>query len=90
MTSICAEDSKDSPGGGPDILDQFNLEYQARQNISMYTADLSRLLLLCGDIESNPGPTDRDEDSVTQNQQTDEVSTGICICQHYMWSYHLI
>ncbi len=90
MTSVSDEDSKDSPSGEPDILDQLNSEHRGRQNISMYTADLSKLLLLCGDIESNPGPTDRDEDPVTENQQTDEVSTEICICQHYMWSYHFI
>ncbi len=77
-----SEDSRDPPAGGPDI--------QARQNIPMYTADLSRLLLLCGDIESNPGPTDRGADCVTRNQQTDDVSVEICIFQNYMLSYHFL
>ncbi len=73
-----SENSRDSPVGGPDIPDQFNSEYRARQNISMYTANVHRLLLLCGDIESNLGPTDRDGDPLTQNQQTDGVSVNIC------------
>ncbi len=71
-----SEDSRDPPEGGQDILHQFNSEYN-----SMYMANLSSLLLLCGDVESNPGPTDRDEGPATQNLQTDEVSLEICICQ---------
>ena len=69
-----SEDIRDPPAGEPDKLDQFKSEHRVRQNISMYTTNLSRLLLLCGDIESNPGPSDRDGDSLTMNQEIDGVS----------------
>ncbi len=63
---------------------QFSSEHQGRQNMYMYTADLSTLLRLCDDIESNPGPTDRDVDPPTQNQETDEVGIETCTFQNHM------
>ncbi len=59
----------------PDILDHCNSEERDGQSISPYTADLSALLLLCGDVESNPGPTTTGEKPHPQSQQTEEVST---------------
>ncbi len=66
------------------IPHQFSSEHQGRQNMYMYTADLSTLLQLCGDIESNPGPTDRNVEPPTQNQETDGVSIETCTFQNHM------
>ena len=51
--------------------------YAAYRNMPvtpLYTADLKDLLLLCGDVESNPGPTERDE-NVPDTQESDCVSS---------------
>ncbi len=61
-------------------LDEFSLEEGDR--------DLRTLLLLCGDIESNPGPTDDDVGRPPQNQQTDEVSSDMyyfCKINSFKW-----
>ncbi len=63
-------------GERQDILDYCNSEEREGQSISPYTADLSALLLLCGDVESNPGPTTTGEKPDPQSQQTEEVSTS--------------
>ena len=66
--------SSDLSARRSDILDEFSSEEGDR--------DLTTLLLLCGDVESNPGPTDDDVEPPPQNQQTDEVSSDMrCFCK---------
>ncbi len=54
-------------------LDTFRSKNLARHSIAVYAADLSTLLLLCGDIEANPGPTAKDVEPLTQTHQQARV-----------------
>ena len=54
-------------------LDMFRSKNLARHSIAVYAADLSTLLLLCGDIEANPGPTAKDVEPLTQTHQQARV-----------------
>ncbi len=54
--------------------DWFRSEQMARQCIPVNAVDRSTLVLLCGDIESNPGPKDNDVEPPRQKQKTDAVS----------------
>ncbi len=67
-------DSRNSSSGRSDILDEFRLNHGKRQIISIYTADLSTLLLLCGDIESNPGPANTGLKPPPRNRRRARVS----------------
>ncbi len=71
----CA-DTGDSSWGRSDITDEFRSGdgHRGEHSISMYTADLSTLLLQCGDIEPNPGPTDEDVKPPHLNHKSSEVS----------------
>ncbi len=73
----CGPDSRYSLMGQLDILDEFASEDGNRLKIFVYMADLRTLLLLCGDIESNPGPSNGDRKP--QNQETDGVGLHIFI-----------
>ncbi len=68
--------SRYSMVGPSNIIGEFILK---DSNNAMSTADLIMLLLMCGDIESNPGPADRDVDLPQQNRQMDRVRPEIFI-----------
>ncbi len=58
--------------GGLEMSHYF--EDRHRSRIPVDLPDLRGLLLLCGDVESNPGPTDRKHPAFHQGQEADEVS----------------
>ncbi len=73
-------DYKPSPGSRYSMAGRSNIAGELilkDSNNSMSTADLSTLLLLCGDIESNPGPADRDVELPRENRQTGTVRLRI-------------
>ncbi len=74
-------DTGDSSWRRSDITDEFTPGDRGEHSIPMYTADLSTLLLQCGDIESNPGPTDEDVKRPHLNQKSGEVSRDMHACK---------
>ena len=70
-------DSRNSSAGLCDIVDEVSFDDGNRQNISTYTTDVRSLLLLCGDIESNPGPATTGLKPPPRNRRIARVSLDI-------------